>query len=75
VISTSHSYINIKLDNKKNQLIRVFVKDSDRVVIDSKDYKIIKSYIKDNEINLDDVVFSNVTSAQKQKLEELKALA
>ncbi len=72
ILSTEYSYLNIELDKKKTQIIRVFVKDSDWVVIVSKDYKIIKNYIKNEEIDLGDIVFVWVTNYQKQQLEELK---
>ena len=74
ISSSNNSYLNIELDRNKTQLIRVFVKDEDGVVMVSKDYKIIKEYIKDEEINLDNVIFEGVTDLQKQQLEELKDL-
>ena len=72
--SSEYRYLNIDLNKNKNQLIRVFVKDSDWVVIVSKDYKIIKEYIKEEEIDLWNIVFEWVTNIQKQQLEELKNL-
>ena len=74
IISTEEWYLNIELNTNKVQTIRVFVKDSDSKVIISKDYTITKKYIKDEDINLDKVVFEWASNSQKQKLEELKDL-
>ena len=74
VISIEDTYLNIELNKNKIQNIRVSAKDSDWKVIISKDYKIIKNYIKDEDINLDKVLFEWVSELQKQKLEELKSL-
>ena len=74
IYSSEYSYLNIELDKNKIQLIRIFVKDIDWIVIASKDYKIVKQYIKDEDINLDNIIFEWVTDLQKQQLEELKNL-
>ncbi len=74
ISSKNENYLKIELNNNKVQEIRVYVKDLDWRVIISKDYKIVKSYIKDEDINLKSVVFEWVTDEQRQKLEELKDL-
>jgi hypothetical protein len=45
------------LNNNKVQKIRVFIKDNDGKVIISEDYDITKNYIKNEDIDLDKVLF------------------
>lgn len=72
--SSKDTYLNVKLNKNREQLVRVYVNDNDWNVIKSKDYKIIKKYLKESEIDLWEIEFIWVSEFEKQKLEELKEL-
>ncbi len=74
ITNIKDNYLEIQLDNNKTQNIRVFVKDSDANLILSKNYKVIKNYIKDEDIDLNKISFKWVTEKEKEKLKDLKNL-
>jgi hypothetical protein len=64
--------IKIVLNENKIQNARVFLLDGAKKVVESSDIKIIKSYIKEETVNLDELSFSGVTDEQRAKIETLK---
>lgn len=66
--------LEIPLTKEKIQKIRVMIKNGSWVLLDSKDLTITKEYIKQREINLDEVIFDGVTEEEKQKIDELKSM-
>ncbi|MDP2090787.1 MAG: PKD domain-containing protein [Candidatus Gracilibacteria bacterium] len=69
---TSGGVINVVLNDNKTQKIRLYIKNSKNEVIDSKDITIIKSYIEDKIIDLNNIVFKGVSESIKLKIEKLK---
>jgi len=66
------SIIKVELNENKYQTIRVFIKDSNGNIVDSKDIKIIKEYITEEEIDINKIVFTWVSDSVKLKIEKLK---
>lgn len=66
------SPVKVTLNENKVQTARVFLLDADNKVVSSQDIKIVKDYIKEEEINIDNLSFSWVTDEQKLKIDELK---
>ncbi|MCD5380863.1 PKD domain-containing protein, partial [Candidatus Gracilibacteria bacterium] len=65
----------IVLNDKREQTIRLFLLDGDLNTIDSKDIKIIKTYIiKEEEIDLSTITFEGVSESSKIKIEKLKVM-
>jgi len=64
--------LEVWLNDKKTQKVRVFLLDLNWEVIDSKDIEIEKEYIKDEEVDLGKVVFNWITEDEKVKIEKLK---
>ncbi len=62
----------IELNDDKYQKIRVFIKDSDWVLVESKDITIVKNYVEENVIDLDTIQFNWVSENIKLKIEQLK---
>ena len=74
---TDDSYINgapilVELNDSREQWVRVFILDENEEVIESYDFKIIKEYIEESEIDPDTIVFSWVSDSEKLKIEKLK---
>ena len=65
--------IKVELNKNRIQTIRVFIKDEDSIVVASKDIIIQKEYIKENEINLNDIIFDWISDITKFKIEKLKS--
>lgn len=68
---TTWEPILIELDNSKQQIVRLYIKDNDNKVLASKDIKIIKVYIEED-IDVDSIVFEWVSASTKLKLEKIK---
>ncbi|NUJ98108.1 PKD domain-containing protein [Candidatus Gracilibacteria bacterium] len=66
--------IEIPLSKNKTQKIRFMIRDEAGVVLDSEDITIVKKYIKEDTINLDEVNFPGVTGEEKEKVDALKKL-
>lgn len=66
--------IEVPLDSLRTQSIRVFLLGANDAVIESQDIVITKSYIEEQDIDLDSIEFLNVTQSEKQKIAELKEL-
>ena len=60
----------IELNNNKEQIVRVFLLDENKKVVDSKDIKIIKNYIKEEQVKVWE--FKGVSVEEKAQIEELK---
>jgi len=71
-VSTSVS--NVKLNDKKFQKVRIFTKNIDNELVDSKDITIVKNYIQEETIDLNSIVFEWVSESVKLKIEKLKEL-
>ncbi len=71
---TSWDVIEVPLNNIKEQTIRIFLISTDDSIIESRDITIIKSYIEEQNIDLDSIEFVNVTDSEKEKIEQLKEL-
>lgn len=56
----------------KHQTIRLFIKDDAGKVLASQDISLEKTYIEEQNINPDSIVFENVSEAEKQKIDALK---
>nr|MDD3720778.1 PKD domain-containing protein [Candidatus Gracilibacteria bacterium] len=69
---TTGDPVEIKLNENRNQNVRVILKDSAGKIAEQQDIQIIKEYIKQEEKSIDDIVFTGVTDAEKQKIELLK---
>jgi len=65
--------IEIILNDKKTQTIRVYINDNWWQIIESKDIIIEKAYITEEEIDLGKIVFNGITDKEKEKIEKLKA--
>jgi hypothetical protein len=65
--------IEIPLNDKKIQTIRVFTLDGSGNTLDSRDIKITKNYIKEEEIDMDTIIFNGVTDSERLKIEKLKS--
>ncbi|MDD4151215.1 MAG: PKD domain-containing protein, partial [Candidatus Gracilibacteria bacterium] len=64
--------VKVTLNNNKFQNVRIFLLDSDNKIVSSQDLKIVKNYIKEENIDLDSLSFSGVTDEQKMQIDELK---
>ncbi len=69
---TSWDPIEVKLNNKKSQKIRVFTKDTNGVVLESKDLEIIKSYVTEENIDPSVIKFTSLNDEDKAKVEKVK---
>lgn len=69
---TSWGPIKINLNQNKFQKIRAFVKNSSWEVVDSKDIIITKNYIKEEIVDINNIVFEGVSESIKLKIEKLK---
>lgn len=68
------SVAKIELNANKEQNVRFAILWENDVVIDAFDVKIIKNYITQQEISLDDITFNGVSSGEKVLLDKLKTL-
>lgn len=69
---TSWDSVEVKLNNKKSQKIRVFTKDDHGVVLESKDLEIIKSYVAEENIDPSVIKFTSLSDDDKIKVEKVK---
>ena len=69
---TDWSAIKVKLNDKKFQKIRVFIKDVNGNIIDSRDITIIKNYVSEEQIDINTIIFAWVSDSVKFKIEKLK---
>jgi len=68
----SGDVLEIPLNPLRTQDIRIFLLWEDGNVIDSQDISIVKSYIEEQNIDLQSIEFLNVTDSEKAKIQELK---
>ncbi len=68
----SAGMIEIPLNEKKLQTVRIFTLDRSGNILEGKDIKIDKNYITQEEIDVDAIVFSGISDAEKVKIEKLK---
>ncbi len=68
------SVITVKLNDNKYQKVRVFIKDANNNVIDSKDITIVKNYVEEKLIDINNIIFDWVSDDIKLKIEKLKSL-
>jgi hypothetical protein len=71
---TSGAPLTLPLNGNKNQKVRIFTLDASEEIINSYEFSVDKAYIKEEEIDLDSIVFEWVSDAEKEKIEELKSL-
>ncbi len=71
---TAWDVSNIKLNENREQVVRVFLKNESGQVIAYKDVKIIKEYIEEKEIDLETIEFKWVKDSDKEIIEKLKDL-
>ncbi len=71
---TSWEAIKVELNTNRYQKIRVFIKNTQGKVVDSKDIIIIKDYIEEETIDINSIVFNGVSESIKIKIEQLKTL-
>ncbi|MCD5385045.1 PKD domain-containing protein, partial [Candidatus Gracilibacteria bacterium] len=69
---TDGGIIKVKLNDNKFQNFRVYTKDKNGNIIDSKDITIVKNYIEQEEIDINSIVFNGVSDDIKLKIEKLK---
>ncbi|MDD3144837.1 MAG: PKD domain-containing protein [Candidatus Gracilibacteria bacterium] len=67
----SKNAILVELNNSKEQIIRLYTKDSSGKLIDSKDIKVIKEYIEEVP-DINTIIFEGVSDNIKLKLEKVK---
>ena len=64
--------VKILLNKDKYQTFRVYIIDDKWTIINSKDYNIVKNYIKEQKININNIKFDWITDSTKLKIEKLK---
>ena len=62
----------IDIDESKEQTVRVYTKDINWSILETRDIKIVKEYISQEEIDAESIVFEWVSDSVKLKLEKLK---
>ena len=70
--SDTSSIIEIKVNEKKYQTVRLMTLDADGVTSLSVDLNIEKAFIEENEMNLEEIKFNWVSEAEKISIERLK---
>jgi len=68
------SPLSIPLNENKIQKVRIFTLDSTESLIHSYDFTIEKTYIVEEEIDLESIVFDGVSDGEKERIEKLKSL-
>ena len=64
--------VRIELNNQKIQKIRIFLKDWDNKVIETKDLTIEKQYVKDEQISTDEIKLEWVSESLKATFDKIK---
>ncbi|MDD2907989.1 MAG: PKD domain-containing protein [Candidatus Gracilibacteria bacterium] len=67
----SKSAILVDINDSKEQVVRLYTKDSSGKLLDSKDIKIVKEYIEES-VDVNTIVFEGVSESVKLKLEKIK---
>ncbi len=65
--------LEIVLNDKKTQKSRVFTLDWSGQILDSKDILINKNYVKEEDVDIDAIIFNWITEGEKEKIEKLKS--
>lgn len=63
----------IALNENKIQTLRVFLLNEGKSILDSRDIKIIKSYVEEKQVQEDAIIFDGITDSERVKIEKLKS--
>jgi len=69
---TSWNPIKIELNKNKYQTFRAFIKNASWSLVASRDIRIVKNYVEEELIDIDNIVFEGVSDSTKLKIEKLK---
>ena len=69
---TDWSIIKVELNKNRYQKIRVYITNDEWIIINSKDYTIVKKYIEEKLIDINNINFEWITDSTRLKIEKLK---